>query len=90
MVLRENTPGLPDYFTGKKAVDPLPITVFTVNDNLVGWMTAYQLAKSMHIVHSGAILILEDFLNKNGYASRRNNGVWEYSKFSGHSVTVGQ
>lgn len=83
MALREHTPGLPDYYNGKRSIDPLPITKHNVDERLVGWMTVRELARAMNIATSQGENVLYEFLDEHHYTQRTVVGVVQWSKFSG-------
>ena len=83
MVLRNETPGLPDYYSGRKAIDPLPITRYNVDEKLVGWMTTEELAMSLHIRTQEGVAVVYAFLVEYKYATRDCGDTILWSKFNG-------
>lgn len=83
MALREHTPGLPDYFSGKRSIDPLPITRYNVDENLIGWMTTEELARALHIQTQQGVAVLFGFLTECKYATKDCGDTVLWSKFSG-------
>jgi len=70
MVLRNDCPGVPNYYTGERVIDPLPVTKYNIDEHLVGWMTPQQLAYTLHIHTVQGIEFVRTVLVDNNYAQR--------------------
>lgn len=81
-MLRHETPGVPDLFTGRAQKDPLPITIENVHDHLVGWMTLEQIARSLGLATAQSKTFLLNFLNEHhDFAQTREDGIVKWSNF---------